>query len=119
VLTVSAFDDPDRELGPDEARRAIDRDDALVIDVRQEYEREAGRIPASRHIDMDRLASEADDIPQERPLIFYCRKGLRSGLAAHGFRSAGWDAYNLKGGLLAWVDAGQPIDPPEGHVAQH
>jgi rhodanese-related sulfurtransferase len=116
---VPAFDNPDHELGPDEARHAIDRDGALVIDVRQEYEREAGRIPGSRHIDMDRLASETDDIPQDGPVIFYCRKGVRSGLAALGFRSAGWDAYNLKGGLLAWVDAGQPIDPPDGHVAEH
>jgi rhodanese-related sulfurtransferase len=45
--------------------------------------------------------------------------GRRSGLAALAFRSAAWDAYNLEGRLLAWVETGEPIDPPDGHVAEH
>ncbi|WP_083921611.1 rhodanese-like domain-containing protein [Actinopolyspora halophila] len=49
--------------------------------------------------------SRPDSIDQGRPVIFYCRAGIRSGMAAEAFRAAGWDAYNLRGGLLAWGDA--------------
>ena len=50
-------------------------------------------------------------------MIFYCRSGSRSALAAAAFRQAGWDAYNLAGGLLAWEQQGLPLDPPDGEVA--
>ena len=40
-------------------------------------------------------------------------------MAASAFRSAGYDAYNLSGGIQAWVDAGLPIAPEGGYVAEH
>ena len=51
-------------------------------------------------------------------MIFYCRSGSRSALAAAAFRQAGWDACNLAGGLRAWVERGLPLDPPDGEVAE-
>jgi rhodanese-related sulfurtransferase len=94
------------------------RDGAQVIDVRERYEREAGRIPDdSAHIEMDRLADEAGSIDRDRPVVFYCRTGSRSALAAQAFAAAGYDAHNLDGGLKAWVADGLPIDPSDGHVA--
>jgi rhodanese-related sulfurtransferase len=51
-------------------------------------------------------------------VIFYCRSGSRSALAATAFRLAGWDAYNLEGGLEAWASAGLALDPPDGEVAE-
>jgi rhodanese-related sulfurtransferase len=50
-------------------------------------------------------------------VIFYCRSGSRSALAAAAFRQAGWDAHNLSGGLQAWVEKGLPLDPADGEVA--
>jgi rhodanese-related sulfurtransferase len=50
-------------------------------------------------------------------VVFYCRSGNRSALAAAAFRQAGWDAYNLDGGIQAWVDQGLELDPPDGEVA--
>ena len=90
-----------------------------LIDVREPYEREAGRIEGSRHIELERLASAAETIPRDRPVVFQCRLGARSGLAARAFRSTGYDAYNLSGGILAWVAAGLPIAPEGGYVADH
>jgi rhodanese-related sulfurtransferase len=40
-------------------------------------------------------------------------------MAAQAFRRAGYDAYSLAGGLQAWHDAGLPLDPPDGAVAEH
>jgi rhodanese-related sulfurtransferase len=94
------------------------RDGAQLIDVRETYERDAGRIPGdSAHIEMDRLSEAAGSIDRERPVVFYCRTGSRSGVAAQAFAAAGYDAHNLDGGLKAWVADGLPIDPADGRVA--
>ena len=94
------------------------RDGAQVIDVRETYEREAGRIPDdSAHIELDRLTAEADSIDRERAVVFYCRTGSRSALAAQAFAAAGYDAHNLDGGLKAWVADDLPLEPAGGRVA--
>ena len=116
---MSAFADPAHELSPEEVARRIREDGWLVVDVREPYEREAGRIAGTRHIELERLASRAETIPRDRPVVFQCRLGARSGLATRAFRAAGWDAYNLRGGIQAWVDAGLEIEPADGHVADH
>jgi rhodanese-related sulfurtransferase len=96
------------------------REEAQLIDVREPYEREAGRIPDdSAHIELDRLSEEAGSIDPERPVIFYCRTGSRSMLAAQAFAAAGYDAHNLDGGMVAWAAAGLPLEPEGGVVADH
>jgi rhodanese-related sulfurtransferase len=116
---VSAFADPEHELEPREVDRRLRDDGWLVVDVREAYEREAGRIPGTRHVELERLAAQARSIPRDRPVVFQCRLGARSGLATQAFRAAGWDAYNLRGGIQAWVEAGLAIEPEDGHVADH
>jgi rhodanese-related sulfurtransferase len=66
---------------------------------------------------MNDLANNAESVPRDRAVVFYCRSGSRSALAAAAFRQAGWDAYNLEGGLHAWVEQGLELDPPDGEVA--
>jgi rhodanese-related sulfurtransferase len=58
-----------------------------------------------------------DTLDRERPVVFYCRSGSRSALAAQAFAAAGFEAHNLDGGLKAWVTEGLPIEPADGHVA--
>jgi rhodanese-related sulfurtransferase len=89
-----------------------------AIDVRRADEWDAGRIAGARQIEINELQGEAESIARGSPIVFYCRSGSRSALAAAAFRQAGWDAYNLDGGLLAWVAAGLEIDPPGGEVAE-
>jgi rhodanese-related sulfurtransferase len=60
------------------------------------------------------LTANATQVPRDRPVVFVCRSGNRSGMAAEAFRQAGWDAYHVEGGLRAWVEAGLPL---EGEVA--
>jgi rhodanese-related sulfurtransferase len=93
------------------------RGGAQGVDVREQYERDAGHIADTLHIELDRLPAEADTLDRERPVVFYCRTGSRSALAAQAFAAAGFEAHNLDGGLKAWVKDGLPIDPPDGQVA--
>jgi|SRR5581483_937291 len=88
-----------------------------LIDVRQPYEHEAGRIEGDRLIALGELARQAETIDHARPVVFYCRSGSRSAMATAAFREAGYDAHNMTGGLLAWDAAGLPLDPADGHVA--
>ena len=92
-----------------------------LVDVREDYERDAGHIAGTRHIGLAALtaAAAAGEIDAAAPVVFYCRVGGRSKMATDAFRASGYEAYNLAGGLLAWVDAGLPLVPQDGHVADH
>ena len=102
-------------LSPARAAELIDRGGVEVVDVRRDYEWDAGHLASARHIEVNELTSSADDISRERPVIFVCRGGSRSAMAAEAFRQAGWDAYHVEGGMRAWVEAGLPLD---GEVAE-
>jgi rhodanese-related sulfurtransferase len=89
---------------------------AQLIDVRRLYEWEAGRIAGSSQIEMNDLTAKADSIDRDRPVVFYCRTGNRSGMAADAFREAGYDAYHLGDGIEGWVAEGREIEPEDGTV---
>lgn len=91
----------------------------LVIDVRERYEREAGHIADTRHIEFASLTEAASTIEREQPVVFYCRVGSRSDVAAQAFRGAGFQAYSMSGGLLRWAQEGRPLEPADGRVADH
>jgi rhodanese-related sulfurtransferase len=102
-------------LAPERAAELIDAG-AEVIDVRRPYEYEGGRLAGSRNIEMNELSAAADSIPRDRPVLFYCRGGNRSGMAAQAFREAGYDAYSLAGGIEAWAAADHALEPDDGEV---
>ena len=90
-----------------------------LIDVREGYEWEAGRIAGARHVELGAVAAEAATIDRDTPVVFYCRVGGRSAMAASAFRQAGYDAYSMDGGLVAWAAGGLPLEPGDGQVANH
>jgi rhodanese-related sulfurtransferase len=104
------------DLSPHRAAELL-RDGAQGVDVREQYERDAGHIAATVHIELDQLTAALGTLERERPIVFYCRSGSRSALAAQAFAAAGFEAHNLDGGLKAWVKDGLPIEPADGHVA--
>jgi rhodanese-related sulfurtransferase len=108
------------EVEPERVAAGLAEDPALqVIDVREPHEREAGHIGGTRHIDLVELTSQASTVERERPVVFYCRVGARSLMAAQAFRTAGFEAYSMSGGLLRWASEGRPLNPDDGRVADH
>jgi rhodanese-related sulfurtransferase len=91
--------------------------DIQLIDVRQAYEHEAGRIAGDRLIELMHLGAEVETIDRHRPIVFYCRTGSRSAMATEAFRGAAFDAHNMAGGLVQWEAAGLPLEPSSGYVA--
>ena len=116
---MGSFTNPEHELSPEQVRDRLERGEIELIDVREQYEWDAGRIAGARHIDLERLAGRAGEVDRERPVVFQCRLGARSAMATQAFRAAGWDAYNLTGGITEWVRRGLPIEPEDGYVAEH
>jgi hydroxyacylglutathione hydrolase/adenylyltransferase/sulfurtransferase len=106
------------ELAPEEVARRVEAGEAELIDTRRDYEWDAGHLPGARRIEMNDLQAQADSLDKSRPVIFYCRSGNRSGMAAAAFREAGFDAYNMAGGIIAWAEAGNPHEPADGEVAE-
>jgi hydroxyacylglutathione hydrolase/adenylyltransferase/sulfurtransferase len=116
---MATFTDPQHELDPQRVKEMLDKGEIELIDVREDYEWEAGRIAGAKHIELERLAGRAEELPRDRPVVFQCRLGARSAMATQAFRTAGFDAYNMSGGLIEWVRRGLPIEPQGGRVAEH
>ena len=117
---MGVFASPDLEIAPERVFELLASDRApAVIDVREPYEWDAGHIEQARHIELERLASRADEIERERPVVFQCRLGARSAMAAQAFRAAGYEAYSTQGGLTLWHERGLPLVPAGGYVAEH
>jgi rhodanese-related sulfurtransferase len=110
---------PAFDLTPERVLELLEAGEVDLIDVRETYERRAGYIGGSRHLRLAELSASAGSLDRARPLVFQCRVGARSGMAAHAFRRAGYDAYNLRGGIAAWAERGLPLEPVGGFVADH
>jgi rhodanese-related sulfurtransferase len=104
------------EVSPERATELVAAG-ATLIDVRRHYEFEAGHLEGAKNIEMNELSARAEEIPKETPVVFYCRSGNRSSMAAAAFTEAGYDAHNLAGGIAAWSAEGRPLEPADGEVA--
>jgi len=102
---------------PQQVAELLATDDIQLIDVRERHEHDAGRIAGCRLIELHELGLHAATIDRDRPVVVYCRMGLRSEMAAVALRNAGWDAFNMVGGMLEWHAAGLPLEPASGYVA--
>jgi rhodanese-related sulfurtransferase len=109
----------DIDVDPAEVQRRREAGDVQLVDVREDAEWDAGRIAGARHVPLAEVAGQAQTIDRDQPVVFYCRAGSRSAMAAEAFRRAGYDAYSMDGGLLAWADRGLPLEPDGGTVADH
>jgi rhodanese-related sulfurtransferase len=108
------------EVDPARVAEWVEEDPSpQVIDVRESYEHEAGHIEGTRHIALVGLSAAADSVEHDRPVVFYCRVGSRSLMAAQAFRASGFEAYSMRGGLMRWAQEGRSLSPEDGRVAEH
>ncbi len=98
--------------------KGLESGEVQVIDVRDDREWEAGRVPGARHVLLAELPAKSGSIDRATSVVFVCRGGSRSAMAAEAFRTSGYDAYNLSGGLVAWAEAGFPLEPEDGEVVE-
>ena len=96
-----------------QATQLMNREDALVVDLRPAAEFAAGHILGARNIplaEFERRAGELDK-HKAKPVIVYCGTGNSSGAGMALLRKGGFaNALNLSGGFAAWQQAGLPVE---------
>ena len=96
-----------------QATHLINREEALVVDVREPNEFAAGHLLGAKNVPLARLDASGADLAKrkERPLIVYCDGGERSAKALAALKRQGFTRVaNLSGGIVAWQQAGLPVE---------
>lgn len=102
------------------AEEAVDlqRNGALIVDVRDHPELEAGRVPGAKHVSRGMLEFRADpaspyhdqEFGAERTIVLYCASGGRSALAGRALQAMGYHDVRNLGAFKDWVDAGRSVE---------
>ncbi len=95
-------------VDPVEAQELL-RSGAVLVDVRELNEWNAGHAAKAKHHPLGRLSTSMSELPDQRTLVVVCRSGNRSARATKMLAKAGYDAVNLSGGMTAWRAAGFPV----------
>jgi rhodanese-related sulfurtransferase len=101
------------EVEADEAH-ALAEGGALLLDVREADEWQAGRAPGAQWVPLGTLAERVDDLPRAQRIVAVCRSGARSGRATQFLNAQGFDAVNLAGGMKAWAASGHSVVADDG-----
>lgn len=94
----------------------LTRSGALLLDVREAAEWRAGHAPAARHIPLGELDDHLGELPQDQAVVVVCRSGGRSARATTVLTRSGFEALNLKGGMMAWASAGLAVQTDDGEA---
>lgn len=81
--------------------RQLVTDGATLLDVRTPQEYEAGHLNGALLIPIAELEGRVTEVPQDKPVVVYCRSGGRSTKAAHLLKERGYTVHNL-GPMSAW-----------------
>jgi rhodanese-related sulfurtransferase len=98
---------------PAQATHLMNREDALIVDVREANEFASGHVLGAKSVPLARMETAAGEVmkKKDRPVIVYCDGGERAAKALAALKKQGFTrAANLAGGIKAWQDAGLPVE---------
>jgi rhodanese-related sulfurtransferase len=97
---------------PQRATELINREEAVVVDVRPIADFNQGHIIRAINIPMNSFQNQLGQLEKHKtkPIIVACRSGAQSSVACKQLQRSGFErTYNLKGGMLAWQSKNLPI----------
>ncbi|MEU1348252.1 rhodanese-like domain-containing protein [Streptomyces sp. NPDC005786] len=104
-------------IGVAEARRRTADGAAVLLDVREPAEWNAGHAPGSVHLPLSALTDGAPPpAPAGLPVVVICRSGHRSRQAARLLADRGVSVVDVTGGMTAWAAAGFPVRDRHGNA---
>lgn len=90
-------------------------DDAVLVDVREDDEWQAGHAPNAIHVAMGTVPDNLDALPDtDEAVPVICRSGGRSDRVVQWLVQQGFDVVNVDGGMRAWAGAGKPMASENG-----
>lgn len=99
-------------VSPAQSTQMINRENALILDVRENNEYGEGHIINSLHIPLSNLKTRLSDLEKHKAqkVIVACRSGHRSSQACANLKKEGFEqVFNLSGGVMAWENANLPL----------
>jgi rhodanese-related sulfurtransferase len=100
------------ELTPHQLKARLDNGDTLiVVDMRQDWEYQAGHIPGAMHMFIQDIPTRFQELPKDTDIVFQCWSGNTSLNASAFLIQNGWDAgrvFSLSGGIGGWSSAFGP-----------
>jgi rhodanese-related sulfurtransferase len=106
---MAGFTQGDDEVSVTDATTAISAGAGWLLDVREQYEWDAGHAPGAHHIPMQEVGQRADELPEDEQIFVICHTGGRSAMVTSALRRAGFEAANVVGGMDAWQRAGEEV----------
>ncbi|GAA0465145.1 rhodanese-like domain-containing protein [Alkalibacillus silvisoli] len=92
------------ELLPEELEKDLEGESQYsIIDVREDEEVATGMIPGAKHIALQSIPDQLDQLPKDKEYVMVCRSGRRSHNACLFLNEQGYNTLNLKGGMLDWT----------------
>ncbi|MDT0169136.1 rhodanese-like domain-containing protein [Pseudarthrobacter sp. BRE9] len=88
--------------------------DAVILDVREDYEWVAGHADGALHIPMDQIPARLGELDPDEDIYVICRTGGRSLRAAQWLTGHGYTAINVAGGMDQWLESGKPLVSDNG-----
>lgn len=82
---------------------------ALVVDVRELDEFEAGHVPSATHIPLSSIEERMGEIPKSEKVWLICKSGGRSMKAANFLQAQGFEVVSVAGGTMDWIAAGKQV----------
>lgn len=101
-----------KTVTPAEAVLLMNKEDAVIVDVREDSERVSGHIQGAKHLALSVLKQRVDELKSyaEQPVITYCKMGSRSSQACEILKKNDFkNVMSLKGGIEAWQTVNLPI----------
>lgn len=82
---------------------------ALLVDVRQPDEYAAGHVSGAVLVPLNDVPDRLGELPAAAEVLVVCRSGARSLAACEYLIANGFDAVNIEGGMLAWIESGRDV----------
>lgn len=115
VFLIALFWDNNRRNGKGvstaEATTMINRENALVLDIREKTDFKTGHLVNALNIPFASLSSRIGELEKYRkqPIVLVCKSGQTVGAAGKMLREQGFDAVRMKGGMMEWNAQNLPV----------
>lgn len=91
-----------KEMTVAEVEKILEQPEVTIVDVREDFEVNLGKIPGAKHIPLGELVARFHELKRNHKHIIVCRSGGRSEAATSFLKEQGYDAYNMVGGMMEW-----------------
>lgn len=98
------------QCSPQQLVQMMNRDSAVVVDVREKADFRAGKIVGSKNIPAADLLNRVNELDKTKPVVLVCGNGQQTVKLAHQLKEQGVNAFYLAGGIAAWRSDNMPLD---------